>query len=176
MCTFPMVITGSVRRPYTIFIESVTQIQLKRPAVSQALCRGGVEDLLSLITHHEWRGDERKGKRGRRATATVAQLKQKRGSTQDLPHTHWPHTHTHTQSITHINTHYSLLWDLIAQWLKAFCCYEQEDTTWSDNFFHSWESSTFDWLERTREISFSWHMSHTHKHFQYQFCPEIQRN
>lgn len=30
---------------------------------------------------------------------------------------------------------------------------------WSDNFLHSWESFTFDWMETTREILFSWHMS-----------------
>lgn len=46
---------------------------------------------------------------------------------------------------------------------------------WSDNFLHSWESYTFDWMETTREILFSWYMSRSpqsHEHIQLRFYPK----
>lgn len=79
-------------------------------------------------------------------------------------HTH-PHTHIHTlnPSLTETLTIHSSETSALNGWrLSVAMSRKTPPGAWSDNFFHSWESSTFDWIERTREKSFSWHISHTH--------------
>ncbi len=86
----------------------------------------------SLSNYTPWvTGRQEEGLERKKGDCYSGTLKTKKGEhTRSAAHTSTTHTHTHTQSITHRSTHYSLLWDLSAQWLKAFCCYEQEDNTW----------------------------------------------